>query len=76
MMILLQPALKVSLIEASAILGHKHESHVAVKKCKIAEEINNSLHLLYAIPKGEKHPFEELWKTKHICIGVLCTSTF
>ncbi|KAK0221253.1 hypothetical protein EDD85DRAFT_265547 [Armillaria nabsnona] len=72
MMTSLQPALKSTLIEAPAILGHKRESHAAVKKRRIAQQINDSLHLLYLVPKGEKHPFEELGKTNPICSTVLC----
>ncbi len=75
MMTSLQPALKSTLIEAPAILGHKRESHAAVKKRTIAQQINNSLYLLYVVPKGEKHPFEELGKTNPDCSAVLCCST-
>lgn len=75
MMISLQPALKLTLIEAPAILGHKRESHAAVKKHKIAQQINDSLHLLYVVLKEKKHPFEELGKTNPDCSAVLCSST-
>ncbi|KAK0472219.1 hypothetical protein IW261DRAFT_1424449 [Armillaria novae-zelandiae] len=72
LMIAEKPAIKVIMLEAPTKVEQKVQSQAASRKRKIMQEINDSLHLLYFVAKGSKHPVAEVGNIVPKCGAVMC----
>ncbi|KAK0484090.1 hypothetical protein EDD18DRAFT_1112142 [Armillaria luteobubalina] len=72
LMIAEKPAMKVIMVEAPTKTQRKIQSQAAKRKHEIADQINNSLHIVYLVAKGGKHPIDEVGDTVPKCNAMLC----